>query len=88
MRPIVTTKDFGRAVRRARLARGLSQARLAKLAGVGRPWLSELENGKQTAELGLAFGVLAALDLVVELSPQDRSSDSAELDDLLDGTLS
>ena len=65
MRPIQTSKAFGAAVRGARKDRGLSQAELAAKAGVGRPWLSELENGKRTAELGRALAVLSALDLAV-----------------------
>lgn len=73
MRPIQTARAFGWAVRRARKERGLSQAELAAMAGVGRPWLSELENGKQTAELGRALAVLSAMDLavIVESPPVD-----------------
>lgn len=70
MRPIQTSKAFGSAVRRARKERGLSQAELAARAGVGRPWLSELETGKRTAELGRALSVLSALDLAVAFVPQ------------------
>ncbi len=65
MRPIQTTKGFGAAVRRARKDQGLSQVQLAAQAGVGRPWLSELETGKRTAELGRALSVLSALDLAI-----------------------
>ena len=70
MRPIQTSKAFGSAIRRARKDRGLSQAELAARAGVGRPWLSELETGKRTAELGRALSVLSALGLAVEFVPQ------------------
>lgn len=69
MRPIQTTRGFGAAVRRARKERGLSQAALAAGAGVGRPWLSELETGKRTAELGRALSVLHALDLAITFVP-------------------
>ncbi len=65
MRPIQTSKAFGSAVRRARKDQGFTQVELAARAGVGRPWLSELETGKRTAELGRALSVLAALDLAV-----------------------
>jgi HTH-type transcriptional regulator/antitoxin HipB len=70
MRPIQTSKVFGSAVRRARKEQGLSQAELAARAGVGRPWLSELETGKRTAELGRALSVLSALDLAVAFVPR------------------
>lgn len=69
MRLIQTTRAFGAAVRGARKDRGLSQAELAAKARVGRPWLSELETGKRTAELGRALSVLAALDLAITLVP-------------------
>lgn len=79
MRPIQTSKAFGSAVRRARKERGLSQAELAARAGVGRPWLSELETGKRTAELGRALSVVSALGLAVSFVPQP-SPDGATLD--------
>ncbi len=69
MRPIQTSRAFGSAVRRARKDRGMSQVELAARAGVGRPWLSELETGKRTAELGRALSVLSALDLAVTFIP-------------------
>lgn len=69
MRPIETTRAFGSAVRRARTSQGLSQMELAARAGVGRPWLSELETGKRTAELGRALSVLSALDLAITFVP-------------------
>ena len=69
MRPIQTSRAFGAAVRSARKDHGLSQTDLATMAGVGRPWLSELERGKRTAEIGRALSVLNALDLAVVLVP-------------------
>ncbi len=77
MRPIQTSRAFGSAVRRARKERGLSQVELAARAGVGRPWLSELETGKRTAELGRALSVLSALDLAVTFVPVAGPDESA-----------
>ena len=77
MRPIQTTRAFGSAVRRARNDQGLSQAELAARAGVGRPWLSELETGKRTAELGRALSVLSALDLAITFVPSPTEGGSA-----------
>lgn len=77
MRPVQTSKAFGSAVRRARKDRGLSQVELAALAGVGRPWLSELETGKRTAELGRALSVLSALDLAITFVPAPGRDDTA-----------
>lgn len=51
-----------------RKARGLAQTQLAGLSGVGITFLSNLENGKQTAKLDKTLNVLATLglDLLVE----------------------
>lgn len=57
---IVSASDLGRLVRRAREARHLSQQSFADLAGVGRRFLSELENGKPTLELGKVLKVAHA----------------------------
>jgi hypothetical protein len=49
---------------------------------VGRQWLSQLESGKQTAELGRVCAVLEALDLAIVLTQpeNDRSIDLDALD--------
>ena len=49
MSPIAV--KFGRVVRRARDARGLSQEALADLAGVSRSFLSEVERGSASPSL-------------------------------------
>lgn len=60
-------QELGSEVRRARLARGLTQARLAADAGLSRQTLNQLENGL-VSELGVRK-VLALLDrLGIELS--------------------
>ena len=46
-----------------RKTQGLTQTQLAGLSGVGITFLSNLENGKQTAELGKTLNVLATLGL-------------------------
>lgn len=57
--------DLGRAVRLARRASGLSQRALAKQCGCSQRFISELERGKQTAEVGKAIHVLAHLDVAL-----------------------
>jgi y4mF family transcriptional regulator len=60
-------KHMAQLVRSAREASGKSQADFAALAGVGRRFLSELENGKPTLEIGKVLQVLSAagIDLYV-----------------------
>ena len=53
--------DFGRAVRTARKEAGLSQAQLAEKCNCSQRLVSEIERGKETAELGKALGLLAGL---------------------------
>lgn len=55
--------DLGMAVRAARKAHGLTQAELAGLAATGPRFVSELERGKPSAEMGKVLDVLAVLGL-------------------------
>ena len=57
---IASPADLGRLVRKVREGRRLSQQEFADLAGVGRRFLSELENGKPTLELGKVLKVVNA----------------------------
>ena len=62
--------QFGEAIRRFRKLRGLTQQQLADLAGCSIMYVSQLERGKETAELGRALKILDALD--VDISFTDR----------------
>ncbi|HWA17793.1 MAG TPA: helix-turn-helix transcriptional regulator [Devosia sp.] len=66
-RPIHNAADLGTFIAERRKRRGLTQQDLADFAGVGRRFLSEIENGKPTAEIGKILRVLIALgsDLVL-----------------------
>ena len=68
---IHNTEDLGQMVKRVRERRKQSQQEFADLAGVGRRFLSELENGKQTLEFAKVLQVAhaAGLSLIV----RDRS---------------
>jgi HTH-type transcriptional regulator/antitoxin HipB len=65
---ISSTADLGQLVRTARERMGLNQQQFSDLAGVGRRFLSELENGKSTAEFGLVLRVCkaAGIDVVAK----------------------
>ena len=66
---IGNARDLGLYLRDQRRAAGLTQQDLASRALVSRRWLSDLESGKPTAEIGLVFKVVAALGLYVDLQP-------------------
>jgi y4mF family transcriptional regulator len=64
---IKDTKNLGKAIRHHRKSIGLSQINTAGLCGVGERFLSELERGKPTVELGKVFQVLNRLGLRIVL---------------------
>jgi len=78
---VVNTEDLGLLVRDERRRRGLSQASLCTAAEVSRRWLSDFEAGKATAEIGLVFRVLHALDLIMEVA--ERGQTDFDLDDII-----
>jgi y4mF family transcriptional regulator len=65
---IATPNDLGKILKTARVAAGLNQEQLADIAGVGRRFISELENGKPSLEFGKVLQVATALgiDLIVQ----------------------
>ncbi|MFT5207883.1 MAG: HTH-type transcriptional regulator/antitoxin HipB [Candidatus Omnitrophota bacterium] len=62
---ILNTKDLGGLIRHARKAQGISQDDLAGMSGVGRRFISELENGKETAEIGKVLLILGSLGIAL-----------------------
>lgn len=61
--PIRTAEELGQQIRARRTAQGLTQTELADVSGVTLRFVSELENGKETAQLAGIQRVLAALGL-------------------------
>lgn len=66
----LTPEELGRIVRIERKAMGLTQADLALTSGTGMRFISELENGKPTCQIGKTLTVLKTLGLRLTLSPQ------------------
>ena len=67
----------------------MTQAAVAAAAGVSRAWLTELEAGKPTVELGRVLAVLDTLDIVMDLRTGEPQvglpeSKSIDLDSVLD----
>ena len=73
--------DLGNYLRGQRRALGLTQTDVAARARVSRRWLSDLEGGKPTAEVGLVLKVIAALDMYLAL--QLEPTPEIDLDELL-----
>ena len=60
---IENVAELGRVIAAERRRQGYTQAQLADFANVGVTYISKLENGKETAELGKALGVLETLGI-------------------------
>lgn len=75
-------RDLGLYVRDRRRRLNLTQVQLAGSAQVSRRWLSDLEAGKATAEIGLVFKVLHALEVALDASPVERDAGDIDLDDI------
>jgi len=70
---ITTSYDIGRIIRTKRREIGVKQDAAAGLSGVGTKFLSQLENGKETAELGKTLQVLKKLGLEVYIFPRSSN---------------
>jgi y4mF family transcriptional regulator len=81
---IRSVKELGALVRQRRKDAGVLQADAAALAGVGARFLSELERGKETAEVGKVLQVLDRLGLELLVVPRgsgEAASPAQERDD-------
>ena len=55
--------EFGRTIRNKRKKQGYTQAQLSEYTGFSTSFISDLENGKETVELGKALFLLQLLGL-------------------------
>jgi len=65
---VSTARDVGEAIRLRRKDLGLTQRELAEKSGTGERFISEIERGKETAELGKVLDLLDALGLETRLA--------------------
>lgn len=68
------TKTLGIIIRERRKAKGLTIAELAAHCNVGARFISELENGKETIEVGKALKVIKRLNLLVTIAPAQTAA--------------
>ncbi|MBV8528637.1 MAG: helix-turn-helix transcriptional regulator [Candidatus Dormibacteraeota bacterium] len=64
---IYTAGSLGAAIRHYREQQGLSQAELARLAGIHRSYLSALENGRETEQVKRLLRILKELGVRMSL---------------------
>lgn len=75
---IQSTKALGELIRAHRKAQNLTLAQISGISGLGMRFISELERGKETAELGKTLILLN--NLGIELIMQPRRYRSASFD--------
>jgi y4mF family transcriptional regulator len=63
----MTVDEIGKTIRRARKAQGITQSTLAMTANTAPRFISDLENGKATCEIGKALQVINCLGITIEL---------------------
>jgi HTH-type transcriptional regulator/antitoxin HipB len=71
---IKTSRDIGILIKEARNRRGLSQAALAKMINTTQTWVSWIENGKPSAEIGNVLLVLTTLGVEMNFELPTSSS--------------
>jgi len=75
---ITGTQDLGNTLRAARHEQHLSQHELAQRCGCSQRLVSELERGKQTAEVGKALSLLTALGLSLVVQSESPAGTGRE----------
>lgn len=68
---VTTMAELSSLIREERLRQKLTQTDLAGISGVGITFISQLENGKETAEMGRVIRVLTMLG--IDLYAERRS---------------
>lgn len=68
---ITDALQVGQLVRQRRKAAGMTLAEAAAMSGVGVRFLSELERGKPTLQIGLAIRVLQVFGLDLHVEPRE-----------------
>ena len=67
---VTDATSFGLAIRNRRKERKLTQKQLAELTGLSSSFISDLENGKETVEMGKSFLLASMLGLNITVEPR------------------
>ncbi|QDH18101.1 helix-turn-helix domain-containing protein [Swingsia samuiensis] len=78
MQGIFNAADIGSQVREKRLAQGMNQTVLAQKLGCSRKWVSDIEQGNETAEIGRVLRALAMLGIKIFVG-QSEAVESKEI---------
>jgi len=67
------TADIGSLIRKKRIALGMTQSQLADITGNGTRFISDLENGKKTMQIGKVLDTLHVLGFDVNISARGEA---------------
>ncbi len=67
---ITDTKDLGTAIRERRKSLGCTQAYLTEFSGLSVSFISDVERGKETAEIGKVLRLVNLLGMDLEVKPR------------------
>jgi HTH-type transcriptional regulator/antitoxin HipB len=87
---IARPEDIGALIRNYRAEQGLSQAELAARLQTTQKWISHIENGKPTAQLGPVLRALNELGLTLsvetdgDVPPRRHKRPRFSIDDIVD----
>jgi HTH-type transcriptional regulator/antitoxin HipB len=65
-------KLLGQLIRQRRKHLGMNQSDLALVSGTGLRFISDLENGKESCQLGSTLRVLGSLGLSTTIQPKEK----------------
>ena len=68
---IYEAADFGKALRKRRKSLGYTQEEVSAITGFSASFISELERGKETAELGKALHLANMLGMDLEMKERE-----------------
>lgn len=74
---VSSADEIGKLIRAHRKSQSATQAEFASLCGVGVRFISDLENGKPTMELGKVLHVLQCLGLDISIQPRGWKNTAA-----------
>jgi y4mF family transcriptional regulator len=73
--------DIGKLVANARAQQKITQSQLARATGTSQNWVSEVEAGKPTAQIGKVLSVLSYLGVRLQIAAPSRANLPATRDE-------
>lgn len=75
---VSTISEISRIITETRISQNLLASELASLSGVSTSFLSDLENGKETLQIGKVLAVISQLGISIEATPPAPVNEAEE----------